>query len=401
MTPRVVVTGTGIITSIGAGIDAFAEALFSGRCGIARDIPTSSGPVVAAGIQNFSSDPWLGAKGVRVLDRSARLLCVAAHMALENARLAETAEADPELNLGLACGTMFGSVRSITAFDWSGVTDGTKYVNPMDFPNTVINSPAGQAAIRFKLRGVNSTLCAGLASGVYAMHYASEFLRLGRADALLAGGVEEFCEESYLGFQKNGLASPRGKASPFAPDRDGTVVGEGSALWVLETEAGAAKRGATPSLEICGFGAAQDAYSITAFQPRAHGAISAINEALRSSGIGPEAIAVIIASASGSRAGDAMEARALANVFGGRLAEIPISAPKASFGEAMGAAGAMLAIAGALALQRQTAPPTAGFVGAEWGLRMSAEPQPVQGEYALINCFGCDGNNASLVLKRR
>ena len=400
MTPRVVVTGTGVITPIGAGIEAFADALFRGQCGIAPDIPTSSGPVVAAGIQNFSPEPWLGAKGVRVLDRSARLLCVAAHMALEDAHLARGVEADADSNLGLVCGTMFGSVRSITAFDWSGLSDGPKYVNPMDFPNTVINSPAGQAAIRFKLRGVNSTISAGLASGVYAIHYASEFLRLGRADALLAGGVEEFCEESYLGFHKNGLISPQGKASPFAADRDGTIVGEGSALWVLETEAGAARRGATPSLEICGFGAAQDAHSITAFQPRAHGATAAIHEALRSSGIGPEAIAVIIASAGGGRAGDAMEARALAHVFGSRLAQIPVCAPKASFGEPMGAAGALLALTGALALQRQAAPPTAGFHGAEWALSLSAEPQPLQGDYALVNCFGCDGNNASLVLKR-
>ncbi|MBI3940608.1 MAG: hypothetical protein HY315_07210, partial [Acidobacteria bacterium] len=344
MSRRVMVTGAGVITSIGAGIEAFSEALYEGRCGIASSALIGASPAPAAEIRNFTPEPWLGNKGIRVLDRSARLLCVAAQMALTHSDLARRAAGGEDPSLGLICGTMFGSVHSITAFDWSGLTDGPKYVNPMDFPNTVINSPAGQAAIRYKLRGVNSTISSGLASGLYAIHYASEFLRLGRAGALLAGGVEELCEESFLGFCKNGLISARGRIAPFAPDRDGTVLGEGSALWVLETEEAARERGAAPLLEVCGFGAAHDAHSITAYQLRAEGATAAIEEALRSSGIGPEAVGMVVASAGGSRAGDRMEARALANIFGARLAEIPVCAPKAAFGEALGASGALLAV---------------------------------------------------------
>src|SRR5207245_8972971 len=154
----------------------------------------------------------------------------------------EGGEGDP--NLGLVCGTMFGSVHSITSFDWSGVTDGPNYVNPGEFPNTVINSPAAQAAIEHKLRGGNSTISAGLLPGLYAIHYAAEFLRFGRATALLAGGVEELCEESYLSFRKVGVISASGRTRPLGLDRDGTVLGEGSALRTLETAESAEAPGA-------------------------------------------------------------------------------------------------------------------------------------------------------------
>jgi len=402
LTARIVVTGTGVISSIGAGIEEFENALFAGRSGIGpRTLFTETVPAGAAGeIRNFTPQQWLGNKGLRVLDRSARLVCVASHMALKASGLTQPEGDAGDPNLGLVLGTMFGSVHSITAFDWSGLTDGPTLVNPMEFPNTVINSPAGQAAIKHKLRGVNSTISAGLVSGLYAIHYAMEFLRFGRATALMAGGVEELCEESYLSFAKAGWYSASGRLAPFAPDCDGSVLGEGSALWMLETEEGARKRGVQPLLEVCGFGSAHDAHGINAFNPRGAGAAAAMREALRAAEVAPESIACIVASAGGSRAGDAMENHALKNVFGACLADIPISAPKAAFGECLGATGALLALSAGAALRRQAAPPTAGYQTGEDGLRLSAQPQPFSGEYALVNCFGCDGNNAALVLKR-
>jgi 3-oxoacyl-(acyl-carrier-protein) synthase len=270
----------------------------------------------------------------------------------------------------------------------------------MEFPNTVINSPAGQAAIKHRLRGINSTISAGIVSGLYAIHYAMESLRFGRARALLAGGVEELCEESYLGFTKAGWTSPTGFLRPFSVSRDGTIVGEGSAVWMLETEEGARARGAQPLLELCGFGSAHDADSLDSYSVRADGATEAIRLALDAAAIEPESIAFVIASANGNRAGDCMEARALERVFGRRLAEIPVCAPKAAFGECLGASGAMLAVTAGIALNRGCIPPTTGFQACEFGLRLSREPQAVTGDYALVNCFGCDGNNAALVVKR-
>jgi len=402
VTARIVVTGAGVISSLGAGVEEFENALFEGKSGIGpRTLFTDTVPAAAAGeIREFSPQQWLGSKGLRVLDRSARLVCVSASMALRASGLSQTESAEGDPDLGLVLGTMFGSVHSIASFDYSGLMDGPNLVNPMEFPNTVINSPAGQAAIKHKLRGVNSTISAGVVSGLYAIHYAMEFLRFGRAAALLAGGVEELCEESYLSFAKAGWQSPTGRLAPFSPHRDGSILGEGSAVWMLETAERAKKRGVTPLLEVCAFGAAHDARHISEFNPRGEGAAAAIREALKAANIGPEAIACVVANAGGSRTGDAMEARALRSVFGDRLDGIPICAPKAAFGECLGASGALLALTAGAALRRRSAPPTAGFQAVEENLRLSGQAQPFNGDYALVNCFGCDGNNAALVLRR-
>jgi 3-oxoacyl-[acyl-carrier-protein] synthase II len=400
MSTRIVITGAGVISSIGAGVDEFERAIYGGASGIGPS-ELFGDQTSAAEVRKFTPQQWLGNKGIRVLDRSARLLCVAAQMALCASRLlqqGETTEGDPEL--GLICGTMFGGLHSITSFDWSGLMDGPNYVNPMEFPNTVINSPAGQAAIKYKLRGINSTVCAGLASGLYALHCGAEFLRFGRARILLCGGVDEICEESILGFRKTDVTSPSGSLRPFSKGRDGTVLGEGSALLVLESSETAAARGASPWAEVSGFGCAHDAKDINAFQLRAGGATAAVEQALESAGIAPDEVGCIISGASGSRAGDEMEARALANIFKDRLGEIPVCAPKAALGEVMGVSGALCALVAAITLRKQTVPPTAGFAESEYGLRLSGEPQPMGGVCALVNAFGCDGNNAAMVLRR-
>jgi len=391
------VTGAGVITPIGAGIEAFADALWAGRSGIGPS--TRFAGTVGSEFAEFNPAPWLGSKGVRVLDRGTRFLCVAAQMALSATSLLQDPAGEGDADLGLVCGTLFGGVHSIAAFDWSGLTEGPALVSPMEFPNTVINAPAGQAAIKHKLRGVNSTICAGLSSGLYAIQHAAEFLRFGRAKYLMAGGMEEVCDEASLGFRKLNLVSPSGTVRPFGTERDGTAAGEGSALWMMETEETANSRGAKPWLEILGFGAAHDAREIMGYCVRAEGATAAIEQALEETGIDPDDIGCIIAGANGSRTGDAMEANALRNVFGDRLAKVPVTAPKAATGEAMGASGALCALTAGLALQRQQVPPTTGFTRTDSGLQLSSQAQPFSGDYALVNAFSCDGNNAAMVIR--
>lgn len=403
MRSRIVITGAGLISPIGAGIDEFEKALYAGASGVAPSQVLAAMDELAppvAEIRDFTPQQWLGNKGIRVLDRTARLLCVAAQLALSGSGI-ETDASSADAELGLVCGTMFGSIHSITSFDWSGLEDGPTLVNPMDFPNTVINSAAGQTAIKFKLGGINSTICCGQASGLYALDYAAEFLRLARARTLLAGGVEELSEETYLGFQKNALLSATGAARPWAAARDGAVLGEGAVLLVVESAETAQSRGRRPWAEVAGFGCAHDAHSTNAYDINAEGATAAIRMALDSAGIRPAQVACCVAGASGSRAGDAVEARALLNVLGQRFAAIPICAPKAALGESLGAAGATAALIAALALQKQCLPPTVGIPeqGAE-GIRLLPQPQTIHGDYALVNAFGCDGNNAALVLRQ-
>jgi 3-oxoacyl-[acyl-carrier-protein] synthase II len=277
----------------------------------------------------------------------------------------EGGEGDP--NLGLVVGTVFGGVHSIASFDWTGITEGPSWVSPMEFANTVINAPAGQAAIKQKLRGVNSTVCSGFASGLYAISYAADFLRFGRAKHLLAGGMEEVCEETSLGFVKLGLSAP----------------GEGAAIWMLETEETALGRGAAPMFEVMGFGAVHDAHGKIGYNPRGEGAASAIRMAIANSELTPADIGAVITSANGIEAGDVMESRALKAVFGDSIMGMPSFAPKTIFGEAMGAGGAIGAMTAGFALRR-------GELPGGTALRSTN---------ILINAFSCDGNNASLVIR--
>lgn len=392
---RVVFTGAGVITSIGAGVEAFEEALYAGKSGQA--VSARLNGAAAAEIVDFTPVPWLGNKGIRVLDRAARLLCVAAQMTLTAAgkTVDPAGEGDPEA--GLVCGTMFGGLHSIATFDHTGATEGLANVNPADFPNTVINSPTGHAGIKFKLRGVNSTICAGFASGLQAIGYAADFVRFGRVKHVLAGGLEELCDESSLGFLRTGLASPDGLARPFGRDRNGMVPGEGAALWLLESPESAREGGREPLGEICGFGAAHDAGSVHGLHASGAGAAAAMREAIAGAGLTPADVSCIFASANGSRLGDEIEARAIAAVFGPGGAP-PVCAPKAAWGEAMGASGALAAMAAGIALRRQLLPPTAGFEATLTDLSLSARPQPISGGHALINSFGCDGINVSLLI---
>jgi len=382
----VVITGAGVISSLGGGVEAFAEALYAGDVGIGAD--------GLGTITDFRPENWLGAKGLRVLDRSARLLCVATHQALAQPGLVPRDENDNQV--GMVCGTMFGGLHSIVSFDWSGLTDGVEYVNPMEFPNTVINSPAGQAAIKFGLRSINSTVSAGFASGLYALHYGADALRFGRATALLCGGVEELCEENVLGFRKARMTSEDARVRPFHSSHAGTVPGEGSALLVLETDDSARERGAARWAEVAGFGLSFDTLGRSG-DDASDAAAEAVRGALDAAGIEPEDIGCIISGANGTRS-DSAEARALEAVFGDTLSGIPASAPKAAFGEAMGASGALCALAGVLALRKQCAPPTAGADPAS-GIALSSAPQAFGGEHVLVNAVGCDGHNVSLVLR--
>jgi 3-oxoacyl-[acyl-carrier-protein] synthase II len=399
---RIVVSGAGVIASIGAGWEEFAEAIYRGESGLRTSavVDLEDSASQACEVADFTPQRWLGPKGVRALDRSARLLAVAAQMALESVDRVtpEGEEGDP--GLGLVCGTIFGSVHSIASFDWSGLEDGVKYVNPMAFPNTVINSPAGQAAIKHRLRGVNSTISAGLASSLYAIDYAADFLRFGRASMLLAGGVEEIAEESYLGFRKNGLLSQSNRSQPFSQNRDGVVLGEGSALFALESAERAAERGASILAEVVSFGSFHDAHSIDRYSVSAEGAVSAIRSALDGAGIEPASVSFIVSGASGSRGGDHMELEALRRVFGPELGRTPICCPKASLGETLGASGALATAVALTSFERGLIPPTAGADSIPEGLLVSREAQPVLGDWALITGFSCDGNNAALILRR-
>jgi 3-oxoacyl-[acyl-carrier-protein] synthase II len=345
---RVVVTGAGVISPLGDSPAALHAALCAGESALKpiELFPTDGlGCHQAGEIRPFDARAYLGDRNLRPVDRTSRLLLVAAGQALASAGW--TPERLAAREMGLVLGTTFCSVRTIAEFDRRGQQLGPGYASPMDFANSVINAAAGQAAIWHDLRGVNSTLSGGEASGLMAIAYAADLIRSGRADALLAGGVEELCFESFLGCFRAGrlCGSANGAGGeypiPFDARRNGFALAEGAALLLLEDAESAAARGATVLAELRGHGAA---FERGGEEPGAAVA-RAVGAALADARLAPEAVDFASLSANGSVAGDRAEALGIAAAFGGRAAELPVAAVKGLLGEALGASGALQAVA--------------------------------------------------------
>jgi 3-oxoacyl-[acyl-carrier-protein] synthase II len=222
---RVVITGLGVISPIGIGKEAFFDGLFNGISGIKPITLFDTAPYkikTAGEVTDFVAENFLGAKGLRTLDRSTKLVSSATKLALDDAKI--VIDENNSRDIAVSVGSTFGSIKSISDFDREALTDGARYVNPAHFPNTVINSPASQVSIRFNIKGFNATLSTGFSASLDAINYAADFLRVGRIKVALAGGVEELCEQLFIGFYKIGCMSETG----------GLILGEGSVILALE-----------------------------------------------------------------------------------------------------------------------------------------------------------------------
>src|SRR4030043_776407 len=363
---KVVITGIGVLSPIGIGKDAFCEALFQGKTGFKTIslFDTSSFNVHSAGeINDFDPVSFLGKKGLRTLDRSTRLLSSAAKLAIDDANLQIT---DENTNsIGVSIGTTFGSLHSISQFDREGLIEGPKYVNPSHFPNTVLNSPASQVSIRFKIKGFNTTISTGFCAGLDAVIYASDFIRLNRADVVLAGGVEELCEETFLGFYNLGyLSGVNGSepiCCPFDARRNGIVLSEGTAVLILEDLEHALKRGAEILSVVMGYGNSFDPLADRDFKHAGTGLKNAITIALRDASLSPENIDYISCSANSTKGLDSMETRVIKEIFGAHAFNIPVSSIKSMVGESFSASGALSLAAAVGAIKNGFIPPTVNY----------------------------------------
>jgi 3-oxoacyl-[acyl-carrier-protein] synthase II len=405
MRRRVVVTGAGVISPLADSPAALHAALCAGRSAVKpiELFPTAGiGCCQAGEIRPFEPRDYLGERNLRPVDRTSRLLLVAAQGAL--AASGWTPELRAGREVGLALGTTFCSVRTIAEFDRRGLQLGPSHASPLDFANSVINAAAGQAAIWHDLRGVNSTISAGEASGLQAIAYAVDLIRGGRAEALLAGGAEELCFESFLGYYRAGrLCGSTGEGGefpiPFDARRNGFVLAEGAALLALEDAASAAARGAAVLAEVLGHGSA---FAVSRQDGEAAEAVArAVRLALDDAGIGPQEIDALSASASGSVAVDRWEALGVAAAFGPRVAELPVTAIKSMLGEALGASGALQAVALLGTLEDGMLPGIRALETLEEGLPLAgaaAETRRLEVRRALLTAVGADGHCCALVL---
>lgn len=409
---RVVITGAGVLSPLGDSPAALHAALAEGRSAL-RPIELFSLDGLGAGvggrragqIHPFEPQAYLGERNLRPVDRTSRLLLVAAQAALESSGW--TPELRAEREVGLVLGTTFCSIKTIAEFDRRNVQLGPSYASPLDFANSVINAAAGQAAIWHNLRGVNSTVAGGEAAGLLAIANAADLIASGRADALLAGGAEELCFESFVGYLRAGRLGAE-RPVPFDARRDGFAQSEGAALLMLESEESARARGAAVLGEVLGHAAAFDP-SAGQGDEAADAVARAILQACEEAATRPEEIGVWSASANGSVAGDRHEAAGAAAAFGGRAAGLPmpeIVAIKAMLGEALGASGGLQALSLLSSMRDGVLPGIAGLEATAEGFPLggvTAETRRVDPgslRRALATAVSADGTCCALVLGR-
>lgn len=404
MNRRVVVTGMGILSAAGDSTDDFHDNLCAGKeC--YQPMPELDLQALShlrcTGIPAFSPMDYLGDCNFRPLDRAGRFAVTAASLALNDAGW--SSEHVQEKEMGLFLGTVFCGLQTIMEFDRKTITKGPKYVRPMDFANTVINAAAGQTAVWHNLRGINSTIAAGSASGLTAIIQAGEAIRLGQAEVLLAGGSEALCFESlYTYFQTGLLAMGEQAPVPFDSRGQGFAHGEGAALLVLEERELALARGARILAELTGFAGGFDPSRGSDKQLGVKAMSRTMKQALTSANLEPNAVDAVCASANGLAAQDQAEAQALQNIFHDHIP--PIVAPKAVLGECLGAGGAFQAAAMISSLQKQSLPGVAhcdaSFSSLPNGC-LKRQTQAFNGTVGMVDAFGYDGNCNVLIMKHQ
>lgn len=405
----IVITGVGVLASNAIGKDAFWDALAQGKSGI-KEVSlfetTSTKTKLAGEIKDFDPKTYLGEKGLRLLDRSTLLVNVASKLALDDAGFQVTQENTDDV--GVVLGTTLGSVWSISEFDKTALREGPRYVNPALFPNTVINSPASQISIRFGIKGFNTTIATGFTSSLDALKYACDFIQLGRAKAILVGGVEELCLQTYLGFYKLSFLAGSKEGGlelscPFDKRRNGIIFGEGSTMILIEDLESARKRGAKIYAEVKAIGYAFDPFRLNKYNGRGPGIRKALREALKGSGLKEKNIDYISANANSTKEADLIETEAIKDVFGDYAYKVPVSSIKSMIGETFSASGAMQLAAGVGSIQRQFIPPTINYSQRDEACDLdyvANKSRKAKISNVLISCFGPSGTNNCVVLSK-
>jgi 3-oxoacyl-[acyl-carrier-protein] synthase II/nodulation protein E len=401
---RVVITGLGCITPIGSSVSAFREALFSAATGIAPIATVPDAPDGNPGVrytqaaQVFDFDPaqHLDSGMVTATNRNTHFAIVAARQAAQQARLMEHhSPGDIAIIMGCACGG-----RSSEESEVKNLYTRNARAHPLTIVRTMSSAGASNISIDLKITGPTLDISTACASSTHAIGLAFHMVRSGMSTAAIAGGHEAPLSWGfYRAWDSMRVVSPT-RCRPFAADRDGMSLGEGAAMLVLETLESAQARNAPIFGEIVGFGMSADANHIT--QPQAEGAASAMRKALADANASPEEVGYINAHGTGTQANDATEASAIHQVFGARAAHIPVSSTKALHGHAIGASGALEALATTLALHEGRLPQTAGVSDSDPALNVDLivnEPRPTGPTLALSNSLAFGGLNAVIALR--
>lgn len=410
MLKRVVVTGLGIISPVGTGIESFWSSLTAGISGIGpvtRFDPAHFSTKIAGEVKDFEPTRYIDKKEARRMDRFTQFAVAATEMAVEDASL--NFEDEDKDRIGVILGSGVGGIETMEEQARVLAEKGPGRISPVFVPMMIANMGAGQVAIRYCLRGPNSTSVSACASSSNAIGDAFKMLQYGRADVMITGGAEAAITPlAMAGFIQMKAMSTRNeepeKASrPFDLERDGFVIGEGAAILILETLEHALKRGARIYAELAGYGSTCDAYHMTAPDPEGHGAANSMREALADAGIKPSEVDYINAHATATPLGDKAETLAIKSVFGGHAAKVAISSTKSMTGHLLGASGGLEAMVCVLAIQEGIIPPTINYEQPDPDCDLDYVPntaRKAEVDVALSNSFGFGGHNATLVFKK-
>ena len=409
---RVVVTGLGLICGIGNTAPDIWDGLMAGRSGMAEitAFDLTGHPVrFAAEVKNFDPHAFVEKKEARKMGRFIHFAMAAAEEAMRHAGLKITPEnAD---NIGVHIGSGIGGFDVIEREHTAMINGGPRRISPFFIPATIINLAAGHVSIRYGAKGPNEATATACTSSAHSIGDAFRIIQRGDADAMIAGGAEAAITPlSVGGFAAMKALSTRNSdpthaCRPFDKDRDGFVCGEGAGILILEELEFAKARGANILAEVIGYGMSGDAFHMTGMAPEGEGCRRAMNNALRVAGISPDQIDYVNAHATSTPLGDALESKAIENVFGGRALnhELLVSSTKSMTGHLLGGAGGLEAGISVMAMQHQTAPPTINMQDVDPACRLNYvphKPQPAKIDYVLSNSFGFGGTNGSLVFKR-
>lgn len=394
---RVVITGLGLVTPIGAGRELFWKNLTAGASGIGpvESFDTSAFPVhIGAEVKDF--DP----AGYESLGRGSQLAVAAARMALEDSGI--DVRALDRSRIGVSMGTTSGEPNMIELYNDARKAGGLESIPAEILPKYPCNVVASNVAIEFDLQGPCLMIPTACAAGNYAIGYGFDMIRTGRTEMMLAGGADPFSRITYMGFARLGAIAPE-RCQPFDKNRKGMVPGEGAAVLVLEPLDAAVARGATIYAEVLGYGVSCDSHHMTAAHPQGDGAIRAMAMALKESGRGAGDVDYISAHGTGTPTNDRVEAIAVRTLFGDRAPRVPMSSIKSMIGHTMGAASAIEAVACSLAIHTGVIPPTINFEAPDEGSELDYVPNEARctnPRIVLNNAYAFGGNNASLCLAR-
>ena len=405
---RVVVTGLGLITPVGIGVDESWKNILNGVSGItniskfdASDFKSQ----VAGEVKNFNPDPYLSPKDLRRMDTFMQFGLVAGIEAIKDSGL-EVTEENAE-RIGVSIGSGIGGINLIETTSDNFDQGGPRKVSPFFVPGTIINMISGNLSIMYGLKGPNISIVTACTTGTHSIGDASRMIEYGDADVMIAGGSEAAITElTVAGFsaakaltQRND--DPKTASRPWDKDRDGFVIGEGAGVMVIEEYEHALKRGAKIYCEIGGYGMSADAYHITA--PSIDGPKRSMINAINNAGINLDEIGYINAHGTSTQLGDLNEAKAIKETFNKHAYDLVVNSTKSMTGHLLGGAGGIESVFTALAIHHQISPPTMNIFNqdSECDLDFAAnEAKNINIKAALKNNFGFGGTNGSLIFKR-